>query len=244
MRSTPSFLRSSFALICSMRPATLLSGVLGGLALLSGCGGAEPAASAAAGPAVTSPAKATQSATALTDAFLIDDGVGVSLPEDAFAITVNGSAWALSWRGDADFHSFTGTITNGSSIDGVVFAGGFAGDWVTQPDVNSVQFSASTDGADVQSITLDSGSQPVTFDLYVDGYPATNAVVFSSGGVESTSDVMPFDLLTGDGVRTTRPAPRLPAARTGTVGQAAALASDSSTARRTVFVPAPARRSR
>lgn len=210
-----------------------------GLALLSGCGQGDAVASApAAGVAVSSALK-PKSTSALTDAFFIDDGVGVLLPEYAYAITVNGAAWALTWLGDAGFHTFTGSIYNGSTIDDVVFAGGFAGDAVTQPDASTVQFSASTDGSDIQSITLDSGSEPVSFDLYIDGNPAIGNVVYSSSGVLSTTDVMPFDLLTGAGARASRTAPGFTANRVASASRIAGLANGTSTARTPVFVPAP-----
>jgi len=231
----------------STRSSFALSAVLGGLGLLSGCGLAGASAAVSPAPGATpAPITTPSSSGVVTDAFFIDDGAGVTLPEDAFSITVNGEAWALTWRGDYGFHDFTGEIVNGSRIDGVTFAGGYAGDWVSQPEPGRVQFGASTDGYNLQSITLASASEPLRFNLYVDGYPATYAVVFSSGGIESTSDVMPFDLMTAVTARAGRAAPRFSsdtaALRSVTANQGLAQATtDSSAARRPVFVPAPAR---
>ena len=133
--------------------------------------------------------------------FVIDAGAGVNLPDLAYAVTTNGLDWTLAWTGDVSFRHFEGEIIGAGTLSGLQFVNGFAGDQARQVEPGRVQFDASTDGALNQSITLRSDSQPVRFNLYIDGSPAVGAVVFSSAGALATTDAMPFDLLTEDQVR-------------------------------------------
>ena len=49
-----------------------------------------------------------------------------------------------------------------------------------------------------QNLLFRMSQQPVTFDLYIDGQPAIGATVFASYGVLSTTDSMPFSLVSSN----------------------------------------------
>ena len=82
-----------------------------------------------------------------------------------------------------------------ANITGVGATGLFEGDYVVQTANNDIQFDAQTDGTNVQYFQFTSDLTPVRWNLFIDGYQAVYEVVFSSMNVESTSDIMPFDLL-------------------------------------------------
>lgn len=169
-----------------------------------------------------------------TAAFVIDPGAGVNLPDLAYAVTTNGLDWTLAWTGDAAFHRFEGELIGAGTLSRVQFANGFQGDVVRQVEAGRVQFDANTDGSLNQSITLRSDTQPMRFNLYIDGQAAVGAVAFMSQGRLSTTDSMPFDLLTPDQVQ----------AKGATVTQARALpepaaAAASAAGKGARFIPAP-----
>jgi len=149
-------------------------------------------------------------------AYLIDPGAGANLYDTTYAITTNGTDWVLSWLGDGNFHTFSGGVQSGSRIDGVLFDGGFAGDRVLQPQLNQISFDASTDGGNIQAIQFSSPSQPLRFDLYIDGAPALLGATFSSSGIESTNDAIPFDLATDIRLVTVPTSPQRATSSTGT----------------------------
>jgi hypothetical protein len=138
-----------------------------------------------------------------TPDYLIDSGAGVNPPFGTFAVTTNGQGdWILGWQGDAGTHHFTGDFYCPVGCDlAAVFANALPGDSVNTIANNHVGFDAVTDASVRQSLNIStiarSGPEnPVTFDLFIDGRPATNPyVVFSSGGQLATSDIMPFNLV-------------------------------------------------
>lgn len=217
--------------------------LLGVVCLSAGCGlGADPGFSSStvdaelpfATESVAAPSS-TQDASIAT--FAIDVGVGVGLDENTYAITTNGADWSVAWRGDRYFRHFQGEIINGTRFSGLAKAGLFAGDVVRQTAPNRVLVDAHTDGRHIQSFTVRSGSEPVRFNLWIDGAPAAFAVIFPSAGIESTSDVMPFDLVIGD-IAGVRSAPR-PAPERAKLERVSASASERGDAQR-VFITPPA----
>lgn len=175
-----------------------------GLGGLSGCGfGYEAAPVLPVSPVADTPiqiesvpAPATTPDASLST-FTIDVGAAVGLDEATYAITTNGTDWTVAWRGDGLFRRFRGELINGSRFSGLAADGMYAGDVVRQTASNRISFDTHTDAHNIQSVTVRSGSEPVRFNLWIDGYPATYSVIFSSGGIESTTDDMPFDLITG-----------------------------------------------
>ena len=149
--------------------------------LLTGCG------------STSQPAEPSTLKNALVS-YAIDPNVGVSLYDDTYAITTNGSDWTVAWIGDDATHEFSGYVAVGGTISNVTADGLFGGDYVEQTDWNLLEFDAQTDYSNVQSITFTSDTIPVRFYLYIDGVPAVYQVVYSSGGIESTTDDVPFDL--------------------------------------------------
>lgn len=170
--------------------------------------------------------------------FPIDPGAGVDLEDREYAITTNGRQWTLAWTGDQVARQFSGQVLSGGAISGVLFEGGFPGDRVTQPAAGQVDFLATTDGGTVQSITLTSQTDPLRFNLYIDGRAAVYRVVFSSLGVRSTADEMPFDLTTQAGAAGGRTIARAPAHDGAAAGVHSQAQAQARTGR---FVPAPAR---
>jgi len=205
--------------------------LLAAVCLSAGCGFSAGAESAAAAVDVELPFGAASVAPPATSldaslaTFTIDVGAGVGLDENTYAITTNGADWSVTWRGDRYFRRFQGEVLNGTRFSGLAKAGLFAGDVVRQTAPNRVVFDTHTDGRNIQSFTVRSSSEPVRFNLWIEGSPATFAVIFPSGGVESTSDEMPFDLVTGDfaGVRA---APRVAPER-ARIEHATASATDA-----------------
>ena len=149
--------------------------------LLAGCGSASK------------PAEISNVKNALVN-YPIDPNVGVGLYDDTFAITTNGVDWSVAWVGDYAAHEFSGYVAVGGTISNVATAGLFGGDYVEQTDWNLLEFDAQTDYSNVQSFTFTSDTIPVRFYLYIDGVPAVYQVVYTSGGIESTTDDIPFDL--------------------------------------------------
>lgn len=238
---------------------SLLTALSLSLAGLTGCGfGFDATPSGVVDPAAdvlfvadSTPAPAITPDASLST-FSIDVGAGVTLDEATYAITTNGRDWTLAWRGDAYFRRFRGEVVNGSRFTNLVVDGLFAGDVARQTAPNRVAFDTHTDAGNIQSVTVRSGSEPVRFNLWIDGAPATYAVIFASGGIESTTDDMPFDLVTG-GFVAARTAPRLAperaqiqrvpaAAAPGTLSAASSAASAGSQTAARPFIPAPAAR--
>lgn len=214
----------------TLRLGTLCAAVFSvGIAGLSGCGFVD-ASDAAQQPGYlhtsdSLPAADTSLTPAYIPSFFIAPNEGVNLYDTTFAITTNGPDWVLAWRGDRNTHRFTGEIVNATRIERVVFAGAFAGDRVTQVAPNRLRFDGHTDGTHIQSLTLTSRSEPLRFNLSIDGYSAAYSVVFPAGGYEATSDVMPFDLSTSYAHAKVLSAPPLPAdkARLGETPPASSL---------------------
>ena len=150
-------------------------------ALLVGCG-------SAATPTAVSTLKS-----ALVS-YPIDANVGVNLYYDTYSITTNGVDWTVAWTGDDAIHDFSGYVAVGGNITNVTTDGFYAEDYLDQTDFNLLEFDAQTDYGAVQSFTFSSDTIPVRFYLYVDGVPAVYQVVYASGGIESTTDDVPFDL--------------------------------------------------
>ena len=200
----------------TVRLGTLCAAVLSiGISGISGCGLVD-ASDAAQQPGYlrtsdSLPAADTSLTPAYIPSFYIAPNQGVNLYDTTFAITTNGPDWVLAWRGDRNTHRFTGEIVNATRIERVVFAGAFAGDRVTQVAPNRLRFDGHTDGTHIQSLTLTSRSEPLRFNLSIDGYSAAYSVVFPAGGYEATSDMMPFDLSTSYAHAKVLSAPSLPA---------------------------------
>lgn len=220
-----------------------------GISGLAGCGLAPDAAAQRPGTlaeslpvvAESTPAPKTSPDASLST-FGIDVGAGVILDEDTYAITTNGRDWTLAWRGDAYARHFRGEIINGTRFSGMVVGGLYAGDTVQQTAANRIFLDTQTDALHTQSVTVRSSSEPVRFNLWIDGAPATYAVIFSSGGIESTSDDMPFDLVTGP-FAAARIAPRIAPERAqldhATASRPSTVAAPTT---QPVFISAPAMR--
>jgi hypothetical protein len=130
--------------------------------------------------------------------FVIDSGAAIELPQATLGITTNGQGgWVLAWQGDRYQRQFNGTITCPTmcSISYARFDGAYPGDSAQITGSNQIAFQGVTSAAVPQNLLFQMSHQPVTFDLYIDGHPAIGTVVFASQGVLSTTDTMPFSLV-------------------------------------------------
>lgn len=185
------------------------------LAVLGGCGVYHGPPRPVGGG--TLPGNQPDPAPGLVDVFPIDAGAGIDLPNTAYAITTNGVDWTIAWLGGARSNNFHGEIyTDAGQLSGVQFDGAYAGDRASQPAANHVVFDAVTDGSNVQSLTFTSNVVPVRFNLGIDGTSAVGDVVFSSGGIASTTDVMPFGLTVLQGAKADTRTPPAAKASDGT----------------------------
>lgn len=129
-------------------------------------------------------------------AYVIDPNAGVVAEPASYAITTSdGTVWRLAWLGDQYQRSYHGTIScpTGCAFGYGRFVNPETGDTVTVTN-NDLTFDWVSDASTVQYLDFSAPVQPLTFDLYIDNTPAIQAVLFMSGGVRSTTDVMPFAL--------------------------------------------------
>ena len=135
------------------------------------------------------------------ESYVIDAGAAIELPQATLGITTNGQGdWVLAWQGDAYQRQFEGSITCPAScqISYARFDGSFAGGSAQITGTNQIAFDGVTSAAVPQNLLFRMSQQPVTFDLYIDGQPAIGATVFASYGVLSTTDSMPFSLVSSN----------------------------------------------
>lgn len=138
--------------------------------------------------------------------YLIDAGAGVDSPLGTFAITTNGNDWYMGWQGDGLAHRFTGDVycPVGCTFEYAQFDNLMLGDRVTSIANNHVGFDAVTDHTVRQQLTFGAPLQPITFNLFIDGFPAAAAspdaatVYFPSGGYVGYADHMPFNLVSSN----------------------------------------------
>jgi hypothetical protein len=167
--------------------------LIAAFALVAGCGGGYRTGSYYNGGRTPAPGLATS-----TTAYLIDANAGADAPLTTYSITTNGLDWYIGWQGDAYAHSFTGNIycPVGCNLADIVFAPALPGDSINMIANNHVGFDAQTDANVRQTLQFTAPLTPVTFDLYIDGAPATNPyTLFPSGGSLGTTDIMPFNLV-------------------------------------------------
>jgi hypothetical protein len=166
------------------------SAIFAALALLSGCGFHDYAYSYPQPQPRVIPG--TQPG---ISAFVVDDGAGAVADPNTYAITTQNGTWRLAWIGDAYQHHFSGTLYGATG--GTFLYAKYAS---TYPSANvqvtgdQATFDAVTTGSTIEILDLDVTTEPITYDLYIDGQPAIGAVVFQSRGVPSTTDTMPFAL--------------------------------------------------
>ena len=163
------------------------------LALLAGCGYHSSPHGSYGYP--NPPVQTYPNEPAGLTAFVVDANVGVVADPNTYGITTDGNVWRMTWLGDAYNHSFQGTIVcpAGCQFGYARFVNAYPGDTVSVRG-DTVTFDAVTNNAVPQTLDLQASLQPLTYDLYIDGQPAIGAVVFRSGGIDSTTDVMPFGL--------------------------------------------------
>ncbi len=133
--------------------------------------------------------------------FVIDAGAAIQLPQSTLGITTNGQGdWVLAWQGDRYAHQFEGSITcpAGCQIAYARFDNAYPGDSAQITAQNQIAFNGVTNAAVPQNLLFRLTAQPVTFDLYIDGQPAIGATVFASEGALSTTDSMPFSLVSSN----------------------------------------------
>lgn len=128
-------------------------------------------------------------------AFVIDAGAGVVADPNTYGITTDGVVWRLTFLGDAYVRNFRGSIScpPGCRVNYARYDGTYPGDTVVVGN-GQVTFNAQTDAAVPETIDLSFDTQPIVYDLFIDGQEAIGAVVFQSGGIRSTTDDMPFGL--------------------------------------------------
>jgi len=133
--------------------------------------------------------------------FVIDAGAAIQLPQRTLGITTNGQGdWVLAWQGDAFAHQFEGAITcaPGCQIAYARFDNAYPGDSATITAQDQIIFNGVTNAAVPQNLLFRMTHEPVTFDLHIDGQPAIGEVVYASQGVLSTTDSMPFSLVSSN----------------------------------------------
>ncbi len=169
------------------------SAILSALALLAGCGFHSSSHYDYGYP--SPPVQTYPGQPAGVSAFIVDAGAGVVADPNTFGITTDGNVWRLTWLGDAYPRHFFGTVTcpAGCQFGYARFVNAYPGDSVTVQG-DRVTFDAVTNAAVPQTLDLQAPLQPLTYDLFIDDYEATGAVVFQSQGIRSTTDVMPFAL--------------------------------------------------
>ena len=124
---------------------------------------------------------------------------------------VGGGSFRLVWTGEAAttgfYSNFTGTVWTTATFDSVtpgcagqacsIESGDFISGATAVSGGQRIDFDAVTttglDGFDF-TVTADSASTPVYFDLYVDGVRQPQAVFFASGGATATAATDPFGL--------------------------------------------------
>jgi len=144
--------------------------------------------------------------------YVIDPGVGLVVnpgTQAGFGITANtGASYRIVWTGDSNasgtYHEFTGTVwTDGMFTNFVpgcnsAFCPLEANDFVSavtpvSPSGQVITFDTfATDGLD--GFDFVSTSEPVYFDLRIDGAYVETLVFFSSGGAASNPAMIPFAL--------------------------------------------------
>lgn len=133
--------------------------------------------------------------------FIIDAGAAIQLPQTTLGITTNGTGdWVLAWQGDTYAHQFHGSITCPTScqIAYARFDNAYPGDSAQITGTNQIVFQGVTNAAVPQNLLFRMTQQPVTFDLYIDNQPAIGEAVFASQGALSTTDTMPFSLVSSN----------------------------------------------
>ena len=122
-------------------------------------------------------------------------------PKTLLGITTNGTGdWVLAWQGDTYAHQFHGSITCPTScqIAYARFDNAYPGDSAQITGTNQIVFQGVTNAAIPQNLLFRMTQQPVTFDLYIDNQPAIGEAVFASQGALSTTDTMPFSLVSSN----------------------------------------------
>lgn len=130
--------------------------------------------------------------------FVIDAGAAIELPQATLGITTNGQGgWVLAWQGDRYPRHFTGSISCPAmcSVSYARFDGAYPGDSAQVVGGNQIVFEGVTNAAVPQNLLFQMSHQPVTFDLFIENQPAIGSVVFASEDVLSTTDTMPFSLV-------------------------------------------------
>lgn len=135
-----------------------------------------------------------------TQAFQIDAGASIVQDQNTYGITTDGFTWTLAWIGDFANHEYTGSVycPVGCTFGNVHFANALPGDIADRPANNQIRFNAVTNGRVQQQLFFTASAQPVTFELYIDRAQAIGATVFPSMGQLSTTDIMPFDLISSN----------------------------------------------
>jgi len=155
----------------------------------------------------------TLPSTAGASTFLIDPGVGIVVQpgtQAGYGITANvGGSYRLVWTGDrgssGTYREFAGTVWTGGTFDSIT--AGCADD--ACPLESDDFLSAVTPVSGGAVITFDtfattgidgfdftSTTEPVFFDLNIDGQRYPTLVFFPSGGAAASPDAVPFGLTT------------------------------------------------
>lgn len=178
--------------------------LIASLALLAGCGNALPSGTIYV-PKSGQPLPAAPSGVkADTPAYVITGNAGANVPLGTYGITTNGLTWYLEWQGDRPDRTFSGDIycEPDCSLTFINFNDASPGSSFQVLGLNHFHFDDPRGGTVHQHLEFDVPRQPVTsltavtFDLKIDGKPATNpATAFPSGGALCSVEVMPFSLV-------------------------------------------------
>jgi len=178
--------------------------LIASLALLAGCGNALPLGTVyvpKSGQSLPAPPAGVKAGTPV---YAITNSAGANVPLGTYGITTNGLTWYLEWQGVEPAHVFSGDIycEPNCTLTFINFNSASPGATFQVLGLNHFHFDDPMGGTVHQHLEFDVPSEPVTaltaltFDLKIDGKPATNPMTaFPSGGALCGTELMPFSLV-------------------------------------------------
>jgi hypothetical protein len=138
-----------------------------------------------------------------TPSYVIDSGISANVPVGAYGITTNGLTFLLAWQSTDDHQRFTGDVycPLGCYLDNIRANASYGGAIITYTRVtdNHMRFLGQSPSGHLTQLQFDAPTQPVGFDLLIEGQPAiTPDTTFPSNHQLSSVDGMPFNLVSSD----------------------------------------------